>query len=481
MLVSLTRISKSFGTHQILSDISCTIEKGDRIALIGPNGVGKSTFLQIIAQDLAPDSGEVRYVRGVKVLFVAQDRDVSAPGSGPRSVGESRRTMLETILSKEADIFLLDEPTNNLDADALQWLERKIMNSSVAFVIVSHDRAFLDAVANKIWTIDENTRALESMNATYSAYLAEIERQHEYLRKSYAEQEEEVERLEMLVRRKKEDAARGDAFEPNDKDKMAKGFFRNRAGGSAMQVKATNSRLDAMEKIEKPEDQGQMVIPLDPKAGGGTLGIELVEVRYQYKMEDGSVSAAGVGPCTLHIPYGQRIGIIGKNGSGKSTLLKLLTGLITPDSGQVLRGSHCRIGNLLQEYESLPQDDTPLQLIESESEFKDAFAINLLRKFGISYRLCLQPIRHLSPGLQARLLLAFYSALSVNVLVLDEPTNNLDIDALQALEELLQSYTGTVVLVSHDRQLIKNTHLDELYTMESGKLRRSSENIEEKI
>ncbi len=472
MLVSLNHISKSFGTHQILSDISCTIERGDRIALIGPNGVGKSTFLQIIARELAPDGGEVRYVKNVRVSFVPQERDVSREGSERYSVGESRRTMLETALAQEAEVYLLDEPTNNLDADALAWLERKIKSSNAAFVFVSHDRAFLDSVANKIWTLDEQERTLESMNATYSAYLAEMERRREYHIKTYDEQQEEVERLTELVRRKKDDAARGDTFEPNDKDKLTKGFFRDRARGSAMQVKATNSRLAAIEQLERPTQREPMTILLDPKADGGTLGIELVDVVYRYKNADGTAGSAGVGPCTLRVPYGQRIGIIGKNGSGKSTLLKLLTGLLVPDSGEVTRGSHCRVGNLLQEYESLPQDDTVLELLASESGLKDALAVNLLKKFGISYRLCAQPIHHLSPGLRARLLLALYAARSVNVLVLDEPTNNLDLDALHALEELLQSYTGTVVLVSHDRALIKNTHLDELYRMEKRELRQ---------
>lgn len=464
MLISLIRVSKSFGTHQILSDVSCAIEKGDRIALIGPNGVGKSTFLKIIAKEIVPDNGEVWYVRGVKVVSLNQERDLSLVDREQKSVGESRRTALESAFAQEADVFLLDEPTNNLDIHSLQWLEKKIQNSTATFVFVSHDRAFLDTVANKIFTIEESTRKLHFMNATYSEYIAEMQRRHQFLVKTHQEQQEELARLNELVRKKKDDVARGDIFEPEDNDKFAKGFFRNRTRGSAMKVKTTNSRIDKIEKIERPKENDPLVIPLDPRADGGTLGIELLGVVYMYP------SKYIVGPCTLRIDYGQRVGVVGKNGSGKSTLLKLIAGDLVPDSGTVVRGSHCRVGNLMQEYELLPQDKTPIELIELESDVRDEYTINLLKKFGISYRSSSQSIRHLSPGLRARLLLALYSARSVNVLILDEPTNNLDIDALRALEELLELYTGTIILVSHDRQLIKNAKLDVIYGMEKGKL-----------
>lgn len=221
-----------------------------------------------------------------------------------------------------------------------------------------------------------------------------------------------------------------------------------------------------MEKVEKPIERNPFEIPLKAEVGPGTLDIRLADVVTGYP--DGFT----IGPISLEVRYGNRVGTMGLNGAGKSTLLKTITGQLAIRSGVIEIGSGVRIGNLMQEHESLPRDQILLEFLRERLGFKDNEVYNQLVKFGFDQGQAKQSIGTLSPGGRARLLLALFSAQSVNVLVLDEPTNHLDIEALEALEETIESYQGTILLVSHDRYFLEKARLDFTYTLSDGVLAR---------
>jgi ATPase subunit of ABC transporter with duplicated ATPase domains len=221
-----------------------------------------------------------------------------------------------------------------------------------------------------------------------------------------------------------------------------------------------------MDKVERPIERDPFEIPLEAGVGSGTLDIRLTDVVAGYP--DGFT----VGPMSFDVRFKSRVGIMGLNGSGKSTILKTITGVLSPLGGEVEIGSGVKLGNMMQEHESLPRDETLLELLTKRAELSQEMSYAKLARFGFDERQVKQPIGTLSPGGRARLLLALFSAQSVNMLVLDEPTNHLDLEALDALEETLRTYEGTVLLVSHDRYFLETARLDTTYLLSDGVLTR---------
>jgi ATPase subunit of ABC transporter with duplicated ATPase domains len=502
-MLAVKKISKNYGSAVILSEVSFTLGKGEKAALVGPNGVGKTTLLRILAglEDL--DSGNLEFQKSARIGYLAQDTSVMGSstvseyikevsgiqkleehkvqaimaGFGFResdlkrslaslSSGQKMKVALVGILLKDADLLLLDEPTNNLDLPSLIWLEDFLKISEATAIVVSHDRRFLDRVTRKIIEVDNNTRNATVTGGKYSDYLEMSVKRIERARESYRLQQEEITRLTEEARKKKIEAEQGSKWQGSDNDKFLRGFKRDRAGKSSKKAKTIEKRIEMMDKIDRPIEKEPLEISLNASNNPGTLHISLRDMVVGYE------GVFSVGPISVDIIFGNRVGIMGLNGSGKSTLLRTITGTLKPLKGTIEIGSGVRIGNMMQEHETLPRDNTPLEFLESKAGFSLQDSYAKLAKFGIDPHQAKRPIGEMSPGGRARLILSLFSALSVNTLVLDEPTNHLDIEAVQALEETLDSYTGTVILVSHDRYFLEKSKLDSVYQISDGRFAR---------
>ena len=536
-MIKVKNLSKRYGSLTALSDVSFSLERGQRAALVGHNGAGKSTLLKILAGVEEADSGNVEIEKNSRVGYLPQDTSLagdktiehylrreagidvleaelsefSAKLSDPQtkklydevrekyervdgysfthrveimlsgfglndvgldrqlsslSSGQKNKVALIAILLKEADLLLLDEPTNNLDLPALIWLEDFLLDVEAACIIVSHDRRFLDRTATKVFDLDWKTHSLTVTGGTYSDYLLMAAKQRQRQKGQYLLQQEEIERLSEQSRELKRNALQGGRWIGSDKDKLLRGFKRDRARRSGKRAKAIEKRIEQMEKIEKPVERAPFEIPLKAEKGHGNLDVRLTNVIVGYP--DGF----SIGPISLWIRYGERVGIMGLNGSGKSTLLKTIAGYLKPKIGLVEVGLSVQLGDMMQEHESLPRQTSPLDFLKTRARLSEEDAYATMAKFGLDTKQAKQVIDKLSPGGRARLLLSAFSALSVNVLLLDEPTNHLDIEAMEALEEALESYRGTVILVSHDRFFLEKASLNSTFLLADGKLMR---------
>lgn len=536
-MIKAQKISKSYGSLKVLSDVSFSIGQGQKVALVGHNGTGKTTLLKIVAGLEEQDSGKIDFERDACIGYLPQDTSLSVndsiihylrqvsgihalekemeslsgelndpektkhynevhrryehldgysfahkaevmlAGFGFENVeldrplsnlssGQKSKVVLSGILLKGVDLLLLDEPTNNLDLPALIWLEDFLKKSDASCIIISHDRRFLDKVVRKIFELDWRTHTLSVTGGTYSNYLEMVGKRLIAQKEEYRLQQEEIDRLSERVREKKADATRGARWTPNDNDKFLKNFKRDRAGKSSKVAKSIEKRIEQMDKVEKPIERKPFEIPLETEVDSGNLNICLTDVVAGY------FGVFSIGPLSFEVKYKDRVGIMGLNGTGKSTLLKTITNQMIPISGEVKIGSGVRIGNMMQEHETLPREQTLLEFLSQRACLSLQDSYSKLSKFGFDERQVRLPIDTLSPGGRARLLLALFSAQSVNTLVLDEPTNHLDLEALNALEETLKTYQGTVLLVSHDRYFLEKSSLDTVYLLSNGVLSR---------
>ncbi len=506
-LIKAKKLQKSYGSLTVLADVSFVVERGMKAALVGNNGTGKTTLLKIVAGIEEPDSGTSEIASDVKVGYLPQDTslfgdetvseyitketglngdkferqmEVVLTGFGlpekqleqkltSLSSGQKSKVALASILLKGADLLLLDEPTNNLDLPALIWLEDFLMKTDAACIVVSHDRRFLDRVVNKIFEIDWNSRSLTVTGGTYSDYIEMAKKRIARHKEEFLRQQEDIDRLSERVREMKVDSAQGSRFVGTDNDKMARGYMRNKAGVAGRVAKTIEKRIEQMDKVEKPVERDPFEIPLDAETNPGVLDVRLDDVVAGYP------KGFQIGPLSLELRYGERVGIMGLNGSGKSTLLKTVTGQLPPLEGKVSLGSGIRVGNMMQEHETLPRDQILVEFMLERTDLRLEDLYAKLTKFSFNEKQIRRLISTLSPGGRARLLLALFSAQSVNMLVLDEPTNHLDLETLEALEETLITYKGTVLLVSHDRYFLEKATLDRVYVLADGAFARISD------
>ncbi|HEX3207319.1 MAG TPA: ABC-F family ATP-binding cassette domain-containing protein [Propionibacteriaceae bacterium] len=465
-LVNAERVTLGYGTRTLLDGISLGIGLGDAVGVVGRNGAGKTTLLQVLAGSLVPDSGRVTHTGNLSIGFLHQADDFAADDSvrslivddapdhvwaaNPRtraivehllsdvdldahvislSGGERRRVGLVTLLLADHDLLVLDEPTNHLDVEAVDWLAkelRALQAANVAMLVVSHDRWFLDAICTRIWEVYGG--AVHAYDGGYAAYvLAKAER----------------------VRQAATIAARRSNL-------LRKELAWLRRGPPARTSKP-KFRLDAAAELiadePAPRDRLQLQRFATARLGKDVFDLDKVSVSLGGRMLLRNLSWS-IGP-------GMRIGLIGVNGAGKTTLLRLLTGDLTPDSGSVKRGKTLRIGYLSQGMEEIPGTDRVLQSIDRVrrqtrlATGAEASASSLLEDFGFTGDTLTARLADLSGGEHRRLQILRMLLDEPNVLLLDEPTNDLDIDTLTVIEDYLDSWPGTLLVVTHDRYFLE--------------------------
>ncbi len=507
MILSCQSIYKSFGEKVILNDASFHIEEREKAALIGNNGAGKTTLLRIIMEEISADSGQVVLMKDKKIGYLAQYQEIKGHrtiyeellstkqyiidmedrmraaeiqmkhASGEElerlmntytrlthefelengyayrselmgvlkglgfteedfnkqietlSGGQKTRVALGKLLISKPDILLLDEPTNHLDMESIAWLETYLLNYPGAVFIVSHDRYFLDKVVTKVIEIDAGQVRMYSGN--YSAYAEKKAQLRDAQYKAYLNQQREIKHQEAVIVK-------------------LKSFNREK---SIRRAESREKMLGKIQRIEKPtEVQSQMRLSLEPRviSGNDVLTVEELSKSFPEQTLFTDIS--------FQIKRGERVALIGNNGSGKTTMLKILNDLIPADSGTFTLGSKVQIGYYDQEHHVLHPEKTIFEEISdayptlTETEIR-----NMLAAFLFTNDDVFKLISSLSGGERGRVSLAKLMLSEANFLILDEPTNHLDIASKEILEEALNSYTGTVLYVSHDRYFINQT------------------------
>ena len=467
--ITLVDATVSHGVAEVFSGVSLTVGAGSRIGVVGPNGAGKTSLLRLLAGLDEPERGRVRLSpRDLAVGYLPQELDTRAGetlrayldrrtaasetrlasvaaelGLADRldrqvdtsSGGEAARSRLAVLLLASYDVYCLDEPTNDLDFDGLERLERFVDGVRGSVVVVSHDRAFLDRTVTRIVELEDgvHTRRLREWPGGWNEYEAARNHARELQYRRYGEREERGREVEALLRER-----RGQA--------RAHGKGAGRRGTQALKSKVRQAEraLERLEHVEKPFEPWELQLKLDTGMRSGDLVVAL---------EQAVVEREGfrLGPIDLELHRGERVAIAGRNGSGKTTLLGALTGAIPLSAGRRRLGSGAVLGELDQTRERFAVDEPLVTAFGGSQET----ARTLLAKFGLGADDVLRPARTLSPGERTRAQLAWLSAQGVNCLILDEPTNHLDLPAIEELEAALDGYPGTIVLVTHDRRLLE--------------------------
>lgn len=566
--VTANRVSFSRADQPILVDVSLRLTERTRAAVIGPNGVGKSTLLRVLAGTLTPDNGSVtaappsltvgllqqepareaggETVRdviarttGVAAAEKALERAATALGAegddddddadedgdegagvsgrvetaadgyeralerylqlgvadfdarlevaadqtglrsdlldadvGRLSGGEAERMALTAVMLSRFDLTLLDEPTNNLDLDGLDLLEHWVNGHDGGLVVVSHDRAFLERTISSVIEIDHHHRTVEVYEGGWTSFLDERERVRRQAEERYGTYVSERDRLAGRAQQQREWVDRGASRarkRPADNDVFRKRFAQAQTERLAAKSKATLRAMERLEEVDKPWEPWQLrfeIATADRSADVVVSFRRAVLGRGDFRL----------GPLDHEIRWADRLAVVGPNGSGKSTFIEALTGRLSPVSGTVQLGSGVALGELDQarlttadgsesksgsqpKSESESESATVLADFQARTDLVHDEARSLLAKFGLGADAIPRPVVSLSPGERTRYQLAEFQARSVNLLVLDEPTNHLDLEAIEQLESALESFSGTVVLVTHDRRLLDTVSL----------------------
>lgn len=473
-ILNVEKVSKTYGEKELFNNISLGINSGDKIGLIGVNGTGKSTLLKIIAGVEEPDEGQVVKGKGIELAYLAQtplyyeNENVleyvmrgKHADSQPKakeilnklgitnhgammnilSGGQKKRAALARTLVEPARLLILDEPTNHLDNDMVLWLEQFIKNFKGELIMVTHDRYFLDNVTNRIVELDK--APLYSYDTNYSGFL------------ELKTQREEMER----------------ATEAKRQNILRKELAWIRRGCQARSTKQ-QARIDRFEDMKEASKQARARFDkqlMDMNSVSSRLGRKTVELHNICKSFG---ERTIIDDFTYIFLRDDRIGIVGDNGCGKSTLMKIIAGQLEPDSGSVEVGETVRIGYFMQENEPLDDSLTVLEFVRSIGEYVTtadgkATASQMCEKFLFTPKQQWTPISKLSGGEKRRLYLLSVLMSAPNVLILDEPTNDLDIETLEILEEYLDGFAGIVITVSHDRYFLDRV-VDRIFAFEAG-------------
>lgn len=528
--ISLSNIKLILGARTIFQDLSWEIQRDQRIGLIGPNGAGKSSIFKLITGEYTSEpGGVVTLARGVTVGYLPQQPEfdpslnvlncalsgnprvelireelcrVEASFSDPQvydneksltrainrqqslldeykhlggdqyeeqvqdllnqlglpkeqftknmgelSGGQRKLVGLARLLLVKPQVILMDEPDNHLDLNGKAYLEQMILNYPGTVVIISHDRYLLDRVTTHIAELEDGK--ISTFEGNYSEYMLDKQTRMARQDELYSIQQRSIAKIEMAIKRYSIWA------KVYDSEKFAK------------RAKAIQNRLDKMDRIEKPVIERR---PMDLKLNGWRGSSKVLEFKAVSKGYNGQQVLY---TNDLLIRHGERVGVIGKNGSGKSVLLRLAMDLETPDEGDVILGPSIRTAWYAQEHETLDEKLTVLDTIRSKTAISENRAVSFLNRFLFTYRMVSQPVSELSGGERSRLQLALIMLSNANFLLLDEPTNNLDITSAEVLENAINDFDGTVLVVSHDRYFLDQI-ADRLLVMDNGRIREYS-------
>jgi ATP-binding cassette subfamily F protein uup len=468
--ISLKNLSLSFGEELIFDNLNLLIHPRDRIALVGRNGSGKSTLLKILRGLVAQDEGDRVQIKGLSIGYMEQDPNLSdfstlydyvysglsesdlhliemtsqnlgvdlEASIAASSGGERRRAALTKLIAGSHDIMLLDEPTNHLDVEAIEWLETELKYSSKSFVIISHDRAFLSNLTNDtIWVDRGKARRCSVGFGGFEAWRDKV----------WREEDEKMHKLKRKILSESRWAVEG----------------------ISARRKRNQGRLRNLEKLREQKTshifrEGTANMKFVSEKKSGQLVIDAKNLTKNF------VNKSIINNFSIQIKRGDRIGIVGPNGIGKTTLLKILLGEIQPDCGEVKLGSNLIIAKFDQMREQLNLESSILQNLTDDPSIKSTekagqiivrgtpkHVAGYLKEFLFSEAQLRSPVKSLSGGERARLLLAKIMAKESNLLILDEPTNDLDLETLDLLQEVISEYQGTVLLISHDRDFLNRT------------------------
>ncbi len=465
-LIELKSVDVHFGTFHALNNISLYIHAGARIGLVGPNGAGKSTLLKLLSKHINPDTGNISFAEGIRIGYLPQitSEDERIKENSALSGGEKTKRILSDLFAGQFDIYLLDEPTNNLDADGLEWLSREIKKATnSAFIIVSHDRDFLDSTVTSIIEVDEHKRNIRQFECTYSEYRDIRRKEIEDTWKDFNETSEEQKRLkksmeqrDSWIKKIEQTRANNRKLDAGEKEKPVAAYLRDKEGRMGKRTKVMKDRndkvLSSLQELEKPTVKLPINLEFEKveRSGESVFDVKNAICTYGQDM---------VGPFNFNVSYGERVHISGPNGSGKTTLIKLLLGELIPTEGQVKVGSRVHIGYLPQEDVLLKGDrkenviDAVCRIVGVVRDDKEEGLLRMtLKRFGFEEEDAKKNMEHLSAGERSRLQLALMKLMKANCIILDEPTNHLDIECVEALEKALKDFEGTLLVVSHDRK-----------------------------
>jgi ATPase subunit of ABC transporter with duplicated ATPase domains len=538
-MLSAKAVTLHRGAQVVLDEVTLSVGPRTRLGVVGPNGVGKSTLLRVLAGLEEPDTGRVeRAPASLQVGYLSQEPD-AAPGETVRdylarrtgvaraaaeldrltavladnpavvddysaaldrfvalggddfdarvatvgadvglpadrldlavqdlSGGQAARAGLAVVLLARFDVFLLDEPTNDLDFAGLDRLEGFLRSLPGAAVVVSHDRAFLDRVVTRTLEIDERHHTSTEYAGGWSEYIERRDVARTQQTQAYEAWAAERARLRDRIRTQRswsESGIKKAARRPRDHDKAQQGFFANRTEKQAAKVRQSERALDRLGTLEKPWEGWDLHLELVPGMRSGDIVARLEEAV----VRRGSFQ---LGPVDLEVSWADRLAITGPNGGGKSTLLAALLGRLPLDAGRQWLGPGVVAGELDQRRTRLEAGTDLLSGFGAATGLRPEAARSLLAKFGLGADHVGRPPGALSPGERTRALLAALMATGTNCLVLDEPTNHLDLPAIEQLEESLASFEGTLLLVSHDRWLLESLTVNRTLTVDGGRV-----------
>ncbi len=452
-ILRLTAVGFDLPDGPLFDEVDLNLERGMRVALIGENGAGKTTLLRIAGGELAPDRGRVDLIGSAGRLPQHLPEDLEEPGSG----GELQRRRLQVLLSSTHDLLLLDEPTHHLDGEAMAWLEARLLAADAALLMVSHDRAFLDHVATHVAFLERGKLRLES--GDYTTASARRRAEDAATARRHREQASRRTVLTAEFHRQRSRARSAGNFNVNRVNgqslMLAKIKAENVSNTLAGRARALRSRLDREATIEKPfEDRRRLSFNAEPVTPGPSEVIRTEGLRVTRGGRDIVAGRGGKG-LDLYVSRGDKVALVGPNGSGKTTLLAVLTGRLTPDAGRVILGAGLRIGFSDQAREPWGEAATVGEVLRQvRPGLLDADVWRATAEVGVASAPG-RPVRELSGGERRRLTLAQIAVSDGHLLVLDEPTHHLDLRAVEALEELLVAFTGTLLLATHDRRLVE--------------------------